>query len=191
MWLRCLECCANMVRGEKSLICQRHMTWHQLSRWQHCFWSHLYRDVFPLHHRAELILTSLNHLMISHRRKPSCGMTTDYSVPSATNTPEMCMWRERTQTSSRTDPYSFYLKGWKQYWEWIYGSVSNISRARFLCVPYSQNHIDLPITFLLGFNLPYEDWLNVHIPGVTSTMTWYLPSASPPQRIPIQYLIWK
>lgn len=93
-------------------ICWCHLTWRLLSRWQHCFWARLHRDVFPLHHRAELILTSLNQLMISHHRKPSCGMMTDYNVPSGTDTPEMCMWsKRRTETSFGTGPFSFYLKG--------------------------------------------------------------------------------
>lgn len=94
------------------LICHCLLMWHLVSRWQHCFWTHLYRDVFPLHHGAELILTSLNQLMILLYRKPSCGMTRGYDVPSATDTPEMCMWREGwTETSFRTDLFSSYLKG--------------------------------------------------------------------------------
>lgn len=36
---------------------------------------------------AELILTSLNQLMISYHRKPRCGMMADYKVPSTTDTP--------------------------------------------------------------------------------------------------------
>lgn len=117
-------------RKVSCLISQCHLTWHLLSRWQHCFWTHS-TGMFPLYHGAELILTSLNQLMISHPRKPSCGMMTDCNVPSATDTPEMCMWKERRlETSSRTD-LSFCLKG--------PGVKAVLGRNMWLCIQHCKS----------------------------------------------------